>query len=163
MFRMRAKLPASESAPDGAHIEQQDQKSTRDKRPRHPACRSVSDAIEDVTRRAQQSLMFPRNPFAHVFQNAAAAQRGILAERALVLSVVIDNPFAPKRRGRVHVKLHSRPARMAGQIGRWSGIKSSPADAGKINLHPGMSVRGSNHILSGEVVEFAAAETGHNA
>src|ERR1035437_7552945 len=107
--------------------------------------------------------MLPPNPPASLVKETTAAVCRIFPQSALVADIVVDNPFAPKGCGRIHIELHPRPTGPHRQTARRSRVKADPTGSGKVSLNPRMGVAGSHHILAGEVIEFTAAEPRHNS
>ena len=87
----------------------------------------------------------------------------VLAERVLMGSVVADDPIAPEGRHGVNIKGETLPT-LGSSVGSCgSGIECMPAGAGEVGLDPGMRVFGADDVVSGEIVELVAAESGDHA
>ena len=80
--------------------------------------------------------MLPPHPPASLVKETPAAVCCILPQSALVASVVVDNPFAPKGCGRIHIELHPRPTGPRWQVSRGSRIKTDPTGTGEVSLNP---------------------------
>src|SRR6266567_5639561 len=93
-----------------------------------------------------------------VHQPTGAAERG-LTEGVLMRTVVADHPIPPERRHGVDVERKTVPALRGSDAARWSGIESLPAVTGKVCFHPRVRIFGSDHIVSGKVVELVAAKS----
>src|ERR1700687_194071 len=107
--------------------------------------------------------MLPPNPAASIVKELTAAGRRILPQSSLVADIVVDNPFAPKRCGRIHIELHPRPTGPRRQAARRSRIKADPTGSGEVSLNPRMGATGSHNILAGEVIEFIPTEARHDS
>src|ERR1035437_10885461 len=102
--------------------------------------------------------MLPPNPPASLVKETTAAVCRIFPQSSLVADIVVDNPFAPKRCGRIHIELHPRPAGPRRQASRRSRIKGDPTGSGEVSFNPRVGVTGSHNILAGEGIEFIPAE-----
>src|SRR5271155_821079 len=160
---MGAQNTIAQRSDNAANIQQQDHDDHDCDAPTEPLRGKLADIAVNSPRRSQQCSMLVAHPMASIVKKSASAGRGIFPQSALMTGVVVDDPFAPKRRGRIDVELHTRPSSARWDASCRSGIKADPTRAREICLNPGMSVAGPEHVLARQIVEFAAAEAGHDA
>src|SRR6267378_6601279 len=162
-LRMRPQTTVTQTADQPPEIQQRDQDCGERDEPAQPAHREIGEVPLRAPCRPQQGAMLPPHPPASLVKETPAAVSGILPQSTLVAGIVVDNPFAPKGRGRIHIELHARPTGPCRQVSRRSRIEADPTGTAEVSLNPRMGVTGAHHILAGEVVEFTPVKPRHNS
>src|SRR6266446_3319202 len=133
---MRPQTTVTETADQPLEVQQRDQDCRERDETAQPAHRKIGKAPLRAPCQPQQGAMLPPHPPASLVKETPAAVSCILPQSALVARVVVDNPFAPKGCGCIHIKLHPRPTCPLRQVSRWSRIEADPTGAGEVSLNP---------------------------
>jgi hypothetical protein len=109
---MRPQPAIRERAQNVAEIDQDDEQARHRQATPNPATWRAGNLLVSPAGRVQQRLIVSGIPLAQIIVKSTAGLARSFSQRTLVGDVIVNHPFPPEGRSRIHIKEHSRPARV---------------------------------------------------